>query len=745
LVDNDLPPTVEFTSTSSQNFETNGTPRILIELDRPSSKEVTVEYTKLENLTTAATYGNDYTLTFPGSVVIAPGDTLAEPENLIIMQDGVDEDDETIEFQLTAATNANLGSNLDHVYTIKDYSTFEWKGAAGVGKDSDNIFWIEADRQSGSHNSTLQTLTNFSPQNININQSNSSERAQLQTTSNLINGRKTLRFDGSNDHYTIENSGLINLAPSVAKKAYFLTIKTGNSVSGWHTIYKQGGGSRGIAIYIRDGSLYFHAWNNPNDGPESPWGAGSGPERYARFDGLQPNTDYVISCFFDKDATQKMRIYVNGQLGQRVETGACGFLYTHSGAVSLGGMDGSALYHDGSSSSNRHFNGYIAEMIHFHEAPVNETRRRIIENYFSKKYDIPLSSGQTVSLGSGYDNGVAGIGQLNASAGEVHIDSQGKSILRIKSPSSISNNSFLIWGHNDIPLEEIWPWSGGYLPSGVIERSGMVWNFDRTGNVSGVEVLINYSSLANANAFTQGDLKLLVHNNPDGQDFTGATIYNAAALMSGNVVKFTNVNFADGSFMSMANSSTVNPLPIELISFNAFKENDDVRLEWSTATETNNDFFVIERAGPDLNFEEIATIEGAGNSNSRLDYGLLDRNPLAGVSYYRLKQVDYNGDYEYSDPVSIYFEEKEEDIRFSLYPNPTTTGEIKLHRFGNGVISQDLRVDIINIQGKAIQTKTFSKESIFMDMHIPPQTGRGIYIVNVSNEEISESFKLVLN
>ncbi|HKK38912.1 MAG TPA: Calx-beta domain-containing protein, partial [Cryomorphaceae bacterium] len=430
LIDDDQPPTVEFTSSTSQNFETNGTPRILIELDQPSAKEVTINYTKLENLATAATYGNDYSLTFPGSVVIAPGDTLAQPENLIIMQDGVDEDDETIEFQITSAVNANLGANMDHVYTIKDYSTFEWKGAGGVGKDSDNIFWIEADRQSGAHNSTLQTLTNFSPQNININQGTTSRRARLQTTSNLINGKKTVRFDGNDDYYTIANSGLINLAPSVEKKSYFLTLKTGSTVTGWHTLYKQGGGSRGIAIYIYNGSMYFHAWNNPNDGPESPWGAGAGPTRYARFDGLQPNTDYIVSCLFDKDATQKLRIYVNGQLGQRAETGTCGLLYSHSGAISLGGMNGSALYHDGSSSSNRNFNGFIAEMIHFTDAPISETRRRILENYFAKKYDIALTTGQTVNLGTGYDLGVAGIGQLNSSAGEVHVDSQGKSILR---------------------------------------------------------------------------------------------------------------------------------------------------------------------------------------------------------------------------------------------------------------------------------------------------------------------------
>jgi hypothetical protein len=588
----------------------------LIEIDRPSAKEVTIDYTKTENLSTAATYGSDYSLTFPGSVVIAPGDTLAEPQNLIIMQDGVDEDDETIEFQLTSATNGNLGSILSHVYTIKDYSAFEWKGAAGVGKDSDNVFWLEADRQSGSHNSTLQTLTNFTPHDINVSQGSSSRRARLQTTSNLINGKKTLRFDGSNDMYRIENHGLINMAPYVGKKSYFMTIRTGSSVNGWHTIYKQGGGSRGIAIYIHNGSMYFHAWNNPNDGPESPWGANIGPRRYARFDGIQPNTNYIVSCLFDKDNTQKLRIYVNGQLGQRTETGACGRLYTHGGAVSIGGSDGSAIYHDGSNTGGRHFNGYVAEMIHFTDAPLNETRRRILENYFSKKYDIPLNVGQVAAIGDGYDRGVAGIGQLNSSTGEVHTDSQGRSILRIKSPSNLTNNSFMFWGHNDRPLEEIWPWSNSYLPSGIIERSGKVWRISKSGTVSGVEVLLNYDDLQNSDDFTVNDLKLLVHENADGQDFAGATLYDADALMSGNVVRFTNVDLEDGSYFALGNSSMVTPLPIELVDFNATPKKDEVQLSWITASEINNDYFVIERAGPDMFFEPLTIVKGAGNSNT---------------------------------------------------------------------------------------------------------------------------------
>jgi len=488
--------------------------------------------------------------------------------------------------------------------------------------------------------------------------------------------------------------------------------------------------------------MYFHAWNNPNDGPESPWGAGAGPTRYARFDGLQPNTDYIVSCLFDKDATQKLRIYVNGQLGQRAETGTCGLLYSHSGAISLGGMNGSALYHDGSSSSNRNFNGFIAEMIHFTDAPISETRRRILENYFAKKYDIALTTGQTVNLGTGYDLGVAGIGQLNTSAGEVHVDSQGKSILRVKSPSTISNNSFLMWGHNDVPLEEIWPWSGGYLPTGIIERSGMVWNFDRTGTVSGVEVLINYSSLANANAFLQGDLKLLIHTNSDGQDFNGATMYNASALMSGNVVKFTNVDLPNGSFMALGNSSSITPLPIELISFNAELKGTYVDLSWETATEINNDYFVIERAGEDLDWEAISTVIGAGNSNSLLTYSDKDREPRTGLSYYRLKQVDFNGEYTYSDPVTIFNNVVITSADVFLYPNPSTNGSVFL-KLPLEARDFPTNIRLFDLSGKLLLSEPYLSNS---DVHelkhgdlIP-----GIYLVQISSSMLNETKKLVV-
>ena len=742
ITDDDLPPTVEFTSASSQNYETTGTPLIYIELENPSAKDVTVTYTKNENLSTAATYGADYGLTFPADIVIPAGDTLGYAVNFIVQQDGVDEDDETVEFELTGAVNATLGTNTEHIYTIKDYSTFEWKGVAGVGKDSDNIIWLNIDGQSGSHNSQLQTLTNFSPHNINVTQNNSGRRGRLQTTSNLINGRKTFKFDGSDDYHTIDNSGLINLAPYVVNKSYFLVIRTGTSVNGWHTIYKQGGGSRGLAIYIYNGDMYFHAWNNPNDGAESHWGAGAGPTRYARFDNVQPNSNYIVSCLFDKDASQKIRIYVNGVLGSRAESNACGRIYTHSGHVSIGGNDGSSLYHDGSSSSGRAFNGYLAEFIHFNDAPVNETRRRILENYLSGKYNIPLNANQIVDLNSDYDNDIAGIGQLNDSNDDLHRDSQGKSILRIKGALQNSNGSFMLWGHNSVPLEETWPWSGGSLPSGVVERSGRVWKVNKTGTINNVEVLIRYSNLTNATTLGQNDLKLLIHSNTDGQDFSGATVVNASNLMNGYVASFQNVSLNDGDFFALANSNSVTPLPIELLDFSARMNGNVVNLYWSTLTELNNDYFEVERADERLNWETVLTVPGAGNSTSLLTYSDVDRNPLKGVSYYRLKQVDYDGTASYSDIVSILNVQDNTTDDASLFPNPSAIGTVFL-KLGSMLQGVPVDIKIYDLSGKLYlrNTSTSHESEIQLNCEELPS---GIYFVRISSTSTEVTKKLVI-
>ena len=86
---------------------------------------------------------------------------------------------------------------------------------------------------------------------------------------------------------------------------------------------------------------------------------------------------------------------------------------------------------------------------------------------------------------------------------------------------------------------------------------------------------------------------------------------------------------------------------IELLFFNAKLENNTyVDLTWSTASEINNDYFTIERSQNGVYFQEFDIVEGAGNSTHKINYSLIDRDPFDGISYYRLKQTDYDGKFE---------------------------------------------------------------------------------------------------
>lgn len=111
-------------------------------------------------------------------------------------------------------------------------------------------------------------------------------------------------------------------------------------------------------------------------------------------------------------------------------------------------------------------------------------------------------------------------------------------------------------------------------------------------------------------------------------------------------------------------------LPIELAHFNATRILDHVRIEWTTASEINNSHFNVERSRDGSNWQTIAKVSGAGNSNSPRKYEYVDQRPILGLSYYRLKQTDFDGKYERFETVSV--DSAVEEI--TIYPNPVAQG-----------------------------------------------------------------------
>jgi hypothetical protein len=112
-------------------------------------------------------------------------------------------------------------------------------------------------------------------------------------------------------------------------------------------------------------------------------------------------------------------------------------------------------------------------------------------------------------------------------------------------------------------------------------------------------------------------------------------------------------------------------LPIELLKFVAFQKGANVQLNWSTASEINNNYFTIEKSTDAINFETVVNVNGAGNSNTLLNYSSEDNEPFSGTSYYRLMQTDFDGKYAYSNLIKVDFVGLTED-GINIYPNPFT-------------------------------------------------------------------------
>jgi hypothetical protein len=179
-----------------------------------------------------------------------------------------------------------------------------------------------------------------------------------------------------------------------------------------------------------------------------------------------------------------------------------------------------------------------------------------------------------------------------------------------------------------------------------------------------------------------------------------------------------------------------NPLPIELLSFDAEVVNSEVQLSWTTASETNNNKFIVERSRDAINFEFVTEQQGAGNSNTILNYKAADKNPYLGIGYYRLKQVDFDGQYTYSDLKSVNVI-KQNKFDFS-YLN-MNDGVV---RFGLTNISESLNISIIDLSGRVVRSLQLANAAQDFEIDLS-SFEKGIYLLSVSNGTENLYSKLV--
>lgn len=187
------------------------------------------------------------------------------------------------------------------------------------------------------------------------------------------------------------------------------------------------------------------------------------------------------------------------------------------------------------------------------------------------------------------------------------------------------------------------------------------------------------------------------------------------------------------SFSSFTGRKGIVTLPVELVSFEAYLQGEAALIEWETASEINNEKFIIEKSVDGVNYTILEEVMGAGNSTESLRYTSFDAHLSAGVNYYRIRQVDYDGTTTVSNVQQIIFKKSGS---FTVFPNPVANGS-QLNISGEGIIS----VRIFDIAGQLIDTQYQENDNNLVQSSI---LSKGTYIAVVHNDSGSHSVKFIV-
>lgn len=242
------------------------------------------------------------------------------------------------------------------------------------------------------------------------------------------------------------------------------------------------------------------------------------------------------------------------------------------------------------------------------------------------------------------------------------------------------------------------------------------WHLNRTSGTSNVAVDLSWDARS-CGVDNLSELRVARWNgslwaNEGNTGTTGST--SAGTITSNSISTF--------SPFTLSSITVNNPLPVKFAYFEALKVERTAHLNWGTATENNNHNFQVLRS-KDLNtWESIATVLGAGNSSIPIDYSVIDSDPYYGVNYYKIKQVDFNGDFEYSMIKSVSFLDD-----LLVVPNPST-GHFMLVGLEKDKLNQ---IQLYNALGKTIyEVETKSETFTFNDDTL----SAGVYFITINKD-----------
>lgn len=179
------------------------------------------------------------------------------------------------------------------------------------------------------------------------------------------------------------------------------------------------------------------------------------------------------------------------------------------------------------------------------------------------------------------------------------------------------------------------------------------------------------------------------------------------------------------------------PFPVELVAFEVSKNHDQVRIDWTTATEINNDYFVVEHAADGRSFEPIAKINGAGHSAVESSYSFIHDFPAKGLNYYRLVQVDFDGAKTYSHIKTIELDQ----VGFAVKLFPSLVQD-ELTISLSDELSDDGFAIIYDVSGRMIRTISLRRKNIQHLVQLS-DLDQGVYFVGFRIGEVARTLRFV--
>lgn len=508
--DNDANPTLAFNSSFSVGSESATTVNVAVDLSIVSGIDASAVYTVTG---TATGSGFDYTLA-NGTITIPSGSTTATI-TAVIHDDNEVELAETLILSLSTPTNASLGTNTSHAYTIIDNDNFGYTGPGGVGDGTTNIVWLDANEISSLLDN--DDVTSWSDVSGNSNDFSQSATFSPVYKTSIINGFPIARFNKTNNR--IRKTSFTGFASS-AITTIFVNKNNGES-SDSHVSY---------ASSVHDNDFLLFGSSNL----EVYRGSASTSTGVS----LNDNNWHIINASWQSSGGN----YEIWKDGNESATGtiASGTSITAGGTLALAGEQDAV---DGNYASNQAHSGDYPEVI-VYNVYLNTAQQIIVSNYLSAKYNIAISNDfymQDETGNGDFDYNVAGIGM--AVDGSFHADSRGNGIVRMLLPASLSSDKYLFWGRNNRTNYSFVTNTSNYK-----ERLSSNWRVNKRNNLGTITFEIDMTGIDLSSKNACAPLQLIVDNDSDLLSPTSAyTLINT----TGNIYQATGVSFNDGDYFTV--------------------------------------------------------------------------------------------------------------------------------------------------------------------------------------------------